>query len=241
MKTTFTYAGVLTTVLAVTGIAAADTGTSGSGTVVSTAALAGGYADEGIGYGYHASTEAEGVLRGLGALSRSIGEANYYNSLAAINGQDAYTRYLQNSERRTETYFRMRQINRAGRQAERAPRWSYEQYVAMAKNDAPDNLTEQQYDRTLGRLNWPALLGGDEFAPEREALSRAFLVRSPSDTGAATAFYAHVQQLAAQLDAKLLGKIDHVTPAEYVAAKKFISGLAYESQQPLVVRSLAAR
>jgi hypothetical protein len=239
MKTTFTYAGVLTTVLAVAGIAAADS--SGSGTVVSTAALAGGYADEGIGYGYHASTEAEGVLRGWGALARSVGEANYYNSLAAINGQDAYTRYLQNSEHATETYFRMRQINRAGRQAERAPRWSLEQYVAMAKNNAPDNLTEQQYDRTLGRLTWPALLNGDEFKAEREALNRAFLVRSPSDSGAATAFYAEVQQIAGSMEAKLLGKIDQVMPAEYVAAKKFINGLAYESQQPLVVRSLAAR
>ena len=239
MKTTFTYAGVLATVLAAAGIAAADTGTSG--TTVSTAALAGGYADEGIGYGYHASTEAEGVLRGFGALARSVGEANYYNSLASINYADAYTRYLQNREHATETYFRMRQINRAGRQAERQPRWTYEQYVAMAKNNAPGNLTEQQYDRTLGRLAWPALLNGDEFAPEREALNRAFLVRSPSDMGAATAFYAQVQHLASQMEAKLLGKLDQVTPPEYVAAKKFIDSLAYESQQPLVVRSLAAR
>src|SRR5262245_29757590 len=237
MRATFTYAGVLATVLATASFAAAET----SGTVVNGAALAGGYADEGIGYGYHASTLEEGVLRGAGALVRSIGEGNYYNSLASINYADAYTRYLQNREHETETYFRMRQINRAGRQAERQPRWSYEQYVAMAKNNAPDNLSEQQYDRTLGRLSWPALLNGDEFAPEREALSRAFLVRSPSDTGPSTAFYAQVQQLSSQMQTKLLSKLDQMTPAEYVAAKKFIDGLAYESQQPLVVRSLAAR
>jgi len=239
MKTTFTYASVLTTVFAVAGIAAAETGTSR--TTVSGAALVGGYMDEGIGYGYHASTLEEGVLRGAGALVRSIGEGNYYNSLASINYADAYTRYLQNREHATETYFRMRQINTAGRQAERQPRWSYEQYVSMAKNNAPDNLNEQQYDRTLGRLTWPALLNGDEFAPEREALNRAFLVRSPGDSGAATAFYAQVQQLTTQMGGKLLSKLDQMTPAEYVAAKKFIDGLAYESQQPLVVRSLAAR
>jgi hypothetical protein len=239
MKTTFTYVGVLTAVLAAANLASADTGTSG--TTVSGAVLAGGYTDEGIGYGYHASTLEEGVLRGAGALVRSIGEGNYYNSVAAINYADAYTRYLQNREHATETYFRMRQINRAGRQAERQPRWSYDQYVVMAKNDAPDNLTEQQYDRTLGRLTWPAMLNGDEFAPEREALNRVFLVRTPSDTGAATAFYGHVQQLTSQMQAKLVEKLDHVTPAEYVAAKKFVDGLAYESQQPLVVRLLAAR
>ena len=166
---------------------------------------------------------------------------NYYNSLANINAQEAYSRYLQNREQQTETYFRMRQINRAARQAERPQRLTYEQYVALAKQNAPDGLNDVQYDRTLGRLSWPAVLSGDEFAPEREALTRAFMVRSPSDVGAATAFYAAVDRLTQSMQAKLLGKIDQLTPAEYMAAKKFVTGLAYESHQPVAVRALASR
>ena len=83
------------------------------------AATASGYfPGGGYGYGgYHSSTAEEGVLTGLGYLTRSMGEANYFHSLAAINGQEAYNRYLQNREKATETYFRMQQINRAAREA----------------------------------------------------------------------------------------------------------------------------
>jgi hypothetical protein len=198
----------------------------------------GGY---GYGHGYHASTYEEGVLAGWGALARSVGEANYFNSLAAINAQEAYSRFLQNRERATETYFRMQQVNRAARQAERPQRLSYEQYVSLAKKHAPDGLTQGQYDRTLGRLQWPAILQGEEFAAEREALNHAFLVRSPGDVGPTSAFYSNVWRITNSMEAKLKDKIDQLNSAEYLAAKKFITGLAWESQQPLVIPALAAK
>ena len=42
---------------------------------------------------------------------------NYFNSLARINNQEAMARHQANRELRTETYFRMRQINKAARDA----------------------------------------------------------------------------------------------------------------------------
>jgi hypothetical protein len=238
MKTMMTTGMAMLLALAVTSAASAQSsasfGHAGHG-------AAGFYpAYGGYGYGYHSSTYEEGVLRGWGALARARGEANYWNSVAAVNRQEALARYIQNREQATETYFRMRQINQAARQAERPQRLSPEQYVMLAKKQAPDNLSEVQYDRTLGRLSWPAVFQTEEFAAEREELNRAFLVRSPSDTGAGSAFHSHVRQLTSAMHDRLTAKIHQLSPAEFIAAKKFVDGLGYEAQQPLVVRALAS-
>jgi hypothetical protein len=240
MKAKLSFAGAVAIVLAGTGMAVGQTYVTPSSEV--TTAAASDYYLGGYGYGgYHASTAEEGFLSGLGYLTRSQGEANYFNSLAAINGQEAYNRYLQNREKATETYFRLQQINRAAREATRPQPLAYERYVALAKQQAPEPLSEGEYDRLLGRLNWPALLMSDEFAAERKALDEAYAARTPADAGAASAFHNNVYKLTQTLEARLKNKVMLVSSAEYVASKNFIQSLQYESQQPLVVRAVAAK
>jgi hypothetical protein len=199
-----------------------------------------GINSRGYGYNYHhASTREEGVLRGLGYLRAATGERNYLNSLANINNQEAASRYLANREQATETYFRMQHINRAAREAKRPQRLSPEQHVALARQQAPEGLNPAQYNRELGRLNWPAVLTADVFAPERTLLERAFIARSPADVGAASAFHSQVKQHASAMDSKLQDHLPLMSSAEYMAAKKFITGLAVESQQPMMFGGLA--
>jgi len=67
----------------------------------------------------HASTAAEGALRGMADVTRSAGAANLMNSQAAGYWQDAQRRYIENRQYGAETYFNMRAANRAAREAER--------------------------------------------------------------------------------------------------------------------------
>jgi hypothetical protein len=201
-----------------------------------------GINQRGYGYDYdHASTLEEGVLRGLGYLRAATGEMNYLNSLSNINNQEAISRYLDNREKNTEVYFKMRQINRAARAAERPQRLSPEQQVAIARQQAPEGLNPGQYNRELGRLSWPAMLTGEAFAEERVLLERAFAARTPTDVGTSSAFHGQIRQLAASMEAKLQGHLPLVSPNEYIAAKKFVQGLTVESQQPMIFGALAAK
>jgi hypothetical protein len=237
MKTNWIQTSVLS-VLSVLVVAGAASAQSTYATPISTEGLN----TRGYGYYYdHASTLEEGVLRGLGYLRASTGEMNYLNSLSNINNQEAISRYLDNREKNTEVYFKMRQINRAARAAERPQRLSHEQQVTIARQQAPEGLNPGQYSRELGRLNWPALLNNDAFAAERTMLDRAFATRSPADVGPASAFHGQVRQLAASLDAKLQGHLPLVSSAEYLAAKKFIQGLSVEAQQPMIFGALASK
>jgi hypothetical protein len=236
MKASLTSAGLFAVLTAVAGGASAQ-----SQATVSYAYPTSGYAYDGDGYGYHASTFEEGVLRGRAALAQGLGQANYYNSLAAINYQEAYLRSIKNRQQAIDAYFYNQQANRAAREAKRSPRLSQEQYVSLARAEAPGRLSELQYDRTFGRLEWPAAFNSYEFNAERDELDRAFAARSPQDAGAASEFYANVRQLTAKLQVKLKNRIDVLDPAQYVAAKNYLLSLAYEAQQPVVARALAVR
>jgi hypothetical protein len=234
MKTTLTAASFLS-VLALTAVASAQSA------YTPTYATAGYYPANDYGYGYHASTYEEGLLRGYAALATGIGQGNYLNSLARINNEEARTKYIKNRELAAQTYFAMRQANEAARDAMRPERLTAEQYAALAKKEAPERLDAQQYDTTLGRLHWPAALTGDEFAQERDALDRAFRNRSPGDVGPGSDFYAAVRQLTSSMESTLKAEASQLDPAQYVVAKKFLQSVSYESQQPMVVRSLALR
>jgi hypothetical protein len=234
MKTTIVASAAFAFLSLIAGVAAADTygfdhGHHHHG---------GGYGYGG--YGYHASTYEEGVLRGFGSLIRSQGEANYFNSLARINNQEALSKYLANREQATETYFRMQQINRAARDAQRPQRMTTEQYASLAKKLAPGRLSESEYDRTLGRLSWPAVFSSETFAEERAALDTAFAARRPEDSGVASAFSGRVREISTLMQAKLQAQLPFMDQREYLAAKKFLTGLSYEAQQPLLAETLAS-
>jgi hypothetical protein len=231
MRTKLFSGAALAGLLAVANVASAQT-------FADSAISGGGY---GYGsYGYHSSTYEEGVLRGLGDLARSIGQADYMSSLAGINRQETLSRYLDNKEKYAETYFRMQQINRAAREAARPQPLSTEQYAKLAKQLAPDRLSDADYNRALGRLNWPAVLADEEFAAERASLDKAFAGRTALDVGVSTAFHGQVRKLTAAMQDKLQAKLDTMSPLEYIAAKKFIAGVSLESQQPVVVAGLAS-
>jgi hypothetical protein len=194
------------------------------------------------GYGYsHASTLEEGVLQGYAALTQSTGQANYFHSLAAVNYQQAYSQYLKNRASAVETYFYVKKYNREARQDYAPRRFTTEQLAVLARKAAPERLSEREYDRTIGRVYWPAALQGNEYAAERDALERAFRNRSPAEDGAGSEFYGQVRQLTSRFDEKLKTHLDDLDAPQYVAAKKFLMSLAYEAQQPLVASALALR
>jgi hypothetical protein len=198
----------------------------------------GGYG--GYGNGYHSSTLEEGLFRGLGDLTRSIGQADYMSSLAGINRQESLSRYLDNKEKYAETYFRMQQINRAAREAQRSQPLSAEQYAKLARQQAPERLSEADYNRVVGRLSWPAVLSGEDFAAERAALDKAFAGRRADDVGVSTAFHGQVRKLTDEMQEKLKDRLDTMSPAEFIAAKKFLGSVARESQLPVVPAGLAS-
>lgn len=190
-----------------------------------------GWQPYGYGYGYHASTAAEGYLRGVASVTRARGEYNLLTSQAAINAQQARSMGLDNFKKNAETYFDVRKINKESRAAERGPRPTAEQISRLAKMGTPDRPAAQQLNRKTGRIAWPSALQGEKFAAQRAQIERLFAERA-ANGGNGAQDSRELKQATSTMLVLLKKDIRQLAPMEYTSARQFITGLAYEANQP---------
>ena len=190
----------------------------------------GGYVPGGYGpAGYvprHSSTLEEGIQRGYGDVVRSYGMANLLNSEAAKNYEQARRDYIENRLRATQAYFETRSYNDTYRRNQRSAPLSMDQYVRLARQQAPDRLSISQLDPFTGTINWPLILKRPEYAQYRNKIERLFSSRAQGTE------LVHGQIAKAVEEFALVLKADLKTfeQSEYIAAKNFLDSLAYESQ-----------
>lgn len=184
----------------------------------------------GYGYSPHSSTYAEGVGHGIADVVRSIGEANFLNSKAAINFEDARRIWLDNVTKSEYTYFETRRYNTQQRAELRGGRPTTEQAVQLAQARMPRRLGPGDLDPFTGRVYWPVLLRNDHFAADRAAIEELLAVRATR--GQSSEDYFRTRQLVALMSNELKARVEEVPPAEYVAAKRFLDGLNVELISP---------
>jgi hypothetical protein len=178
---------------------------------------------------HHASTAAEGAMRGYADVVRSAGAANLMNSQAAGYWEDARRKNIDNRVYSTEKYFEMRAINRAAREAERGPRPSMEDAIRYAEVRKPGRLSASELDPLTGMISWPVVLQHAVYQPYREGLEKAYAWRANAGFfGAEQA--AEVHRLTTGLQKELKSHVNDYPPQSYIQAKKFVEALTFESQ-----------
>ena len=190
---------------------------------------------------HHASTYEEGVLRGTADVYRGYGQYNYLSSLAAINYERARRDYLDNRVKSVETLFAMRKINQEARAAERGPRPTQQQLVRLAKSRVPDRLAEHQYEPALAELYWPSVFNATEFATLRAEIDELMARRTLGDSGVGTENHRQITAAVETMQSKLKDRIRQMSTPDYIAAKKFLTSLAYEARFAPGIEGIAAR
>jgi len=171
------------------------------------------------------STLEEGVQHGYADVVRSYGMANLLNSQAANQIEQARKVYIDNQMKATQTYFEMRRYNTEARRAERPSPLSMEQYVRLARVEAPDPLSTTQLDPLTGTISWPAPLRQPAYEPYRRRLDRLF-----QDRATGYVVYGEVQAACQEFLDKLKDDIQKFQANDYVAARKFIDSLVYAAR-----------
>ncbi len=182
-------------------------------------------------YESRAATPAESYARGMADVARSAGQYNLATSAAAINVTEAQRNYIQNRDEWTNTYFQMRQANRAYRAAERGPKPSMEDLVRYAQAGKPKRLSPSELDTVSGGITWPTLLRTDAYSEGREQLESLFAQRAEAGVLTADA-YLKVKQVTGKMLEDLKGQVWDVPQTDYIAAKNFLQSLAYAASQP---------
>jgi len=189
------------------------------------ALVRGGIASAQDQYSYHASTLEEGVQRGFADVVRSQGKANLYNAQALTEAQKARSAYLDNQYKATQTYFEMRRYNTEARRSERSSPLSTEQYVRLARVEAPLALTNTQLDPLTGAIAWPAPLAVPEYAAFRMQIEKLFADRSSSYSS-----YGEIQKVCNAFLEQLKVDITKFPVGDYVNARKFLDSLIYAAR-----------
>jgi hypothetical protein len=184
-------------------------------------------------YQNHASTAAEGFLQAQAAVVRSVGEANYMNSVAAVNFQEAVRRNIENHGLYVRTKIENRELNRQYRERYAAPQMTQERWQRVIAASLPDRLTADQFDSATGRLVWPHILRGNEYRAFRDPIDELLSSRTPETSGDGSLNQRELDQLVKGMMALLKSNIDTVSASQYGAAKWFLMSIAYEAKHAL--------
>lgn len=178
--------------------------------------------------GNFASTAAEGRARGFADVVRSAGDYNLKSSEAAINAQEARSKYIENQKRWTEVYWERKRLAQAEREKDydkaRARRDKYLSSKERSSRPSTAGLTPSQLDPNTGKIDWPTPLTDPQFASYRKELDELFVMRAQSQT--VPGLDAQVKQTTDEMLALVNDKIQDMSPSDYVTSRKFLDGLA---------------
>lgn len=171
------------------------------------------------------STVEEGAQRGYADVVRSYGMANLLNSQAANQLEQARKAYIENRLKATQTYFEMRRYNEEARRAMRSTPLSMEQYVRLARDQAPEPLTATQLDPLTGTISWPATLRAPNYEALRRRIERLF-----QDRATGYVVYGEIKQAVLELEDALKLQVDAIPANDFVDAKKFLDSLTWAAR-----------
>jgi hypothetical protein len=179
---------------------------------------------------HHASTAAEGYLRGRADFMRAYGQYQLLMAHARNAHAAARQHEIANHKQAVQTYFSVRDHNRKKREAERRPRVSDQQIRRMAAAAKPAPLSPTDVDRMNGNIAWPNVLQDRDFGVFRVKLERAFASRATQGQtdGLTTAM---AQQAARGMLDELRSQVRELPAQDYMMARRFVESLAHEIGQ----------
>jgi hypothetical protein len=196
----------------------------------------GGGGGFGGGWGFNemgaGSTVGGSYMTGMGNAIRAQGQYNLLSSQAAINLEQAQKAAMENQLQWTNTYFEMRRINQANREAQKGPPRTPDDWVRMAANAAPQRLESNALDPVTGQLAWPPALQADTFTADRSELEKLFAERATSHGAVGLDTYNKIRNTVDAALAKLRGMIRDIDTRNYIQARNFLNGLAREADFP---------
>ncbi len=189
------------------------------------------YAPSSSGYGYggsFASTPAQGYLNGMSEVIRAQGEANANNAKAAIDGETARSKYIENRLQWQRTYYEMKGDYHEYYEENYAKpgREKYKNYLAHAESGVPEKLSPSTVDYSVGGIEWPQPLQADQFGEARREVEELLSLRAA--TGNTSTVVNDLAQAIKRLQNLLKGSISSMNTQEYIAARNFLESLSYE-------------
>src|SRR5207247_4404855 len=125
--------------------------------------------------------------------------------------EQARKQYIENQMKATEGYYDMQRYVAEARNSARPKPLSLEQYVRLAREQAPEPLTATQLDQLTGMISWPAPLRKPEYEAFRLRIERLF-----QDRATGYAVYGEIPGACEEFAKQVNADIMQFPPSDYV-------------------------
>lgn len=147
---------------------------------------------------------------------------------------------LENELKATKTFYEKRQLHDEF-QKQRSPQpTSPGERVRTSKAPVLARPASFEFDSRRGKVYWPEVFLSEEFSDARANLDALFAQRHDLTAKSSGSIAGQVNAITAEMTEQLREKIREMSPAEYLAAKKFLESLAYEVQFPPQIVGVAS-
>jgi len=181
------------------------------------------------------------MLKAQAAMVQAVSAARKASAETQKLLQEVRSLDLDNQVKTADTFFQKRSKREEYMARHPRKRPDYETLVRVCNATRPKRLVKSQLDTSRGKIHWPEVLQRGEFEEYRKELEALFALRGSQQFGPGSEISASVQKVTRQMRSELRTMVRDVHQMDYVAAKNFIAGLAYEVQLPPDIEGLAAR
>lgn len=180
-------------------------------------------------YGYNFGPYQPYDPYGQADIIRAQGEYNRNSAEAAIQNEAARKLQIENNVKATEAYHARQAMGRQVTNERLAEiRKTRDRYLENREPETPNRPTVLQLDQKNGKIYWPEVLLLTEYTTWRTQLDELFADRSRRTADSRHAL--EIRQVAKALLQELKLDVRTLAANDYLEARKFVEGLAWESQ-----------
>lgn len=137
---------------------------------------------------------------------------------------------LDNDLKLAKTFYDKRKLYEQHQKSHARKRPTQQDVIRYSKVSVPERPGNFQVEPVRGSIYWPQVLLEEEFSDCRTQLNCLFAQRRGAAGASGSTVPHQVEAVTAEMREQLRSKIRQLSPAEYLAARKFLEGLAYEAR-----------
>ena len=170
------------------------------------------------------------LINAQAKMVTSVATAQATNAKTLQTLQQTRSLALDNDLKVAKTFYEKRKLHDGYRALKTRKRPGRDDLIRYSRDSGPARPSGYQLDPVRGKIIWPEVFKRDDFLEARTLMSSLFENRNVTNSGLGSQNCREIRSVAQQMREQLRSVVREMPPAEYMAARKFIDGLAFEAK-----------
>ncbi len=169
------------------------------------------------------------LISAKATLITAVANANATNAKTLETMEQVKSLSMDNNLKRADTFYQKKALSNGYKGLNVKKRPTQEDAIRYSKVSKPERLAKFELQSVSNRISWPEALQGEEFFDHRIRIQGLFAIRG---LNLRSGISSETQKVIEDMRAELRSMIRQISPSDYMASRKFIQALAYETRFP---------